>query len=614
MRGPRHVRAQSNNRPPGNAARVGATSNHAMFCRERFTNGSFGLVPFQRRGEAMRHRTFATLVLLQLVFGRSSAQVSRRAQSLLGQMTLEEKIGQLNLAAGVGLGGFVTAASDTDIIHGRVGAILWLADPKEMNRMQHLAVEKSRLHIPLLFGLDVIHGYRTLFPAPLGMASSWDPAVEEQAQAFAANEARAAGIRWTFTPMVDIARDARWGRIQEGAGEDPFLGAAMAQAQVRGFQGATLGPNSVVACVKHYAGYGAAEGGRDYDASYIPEELMRNVYLVPFHAAVKQGVGSLMSAYMDLNDVPASGNRWLLTDVLRNDWRFHGFVASDANAVASLQTHGYASDPSDATYKAITAGAGMDMASQTFKSNLQKLVASGRVSPAQIDAAVLPILEIKYQIGLFDHPYVDESRVATDAPAEGRALARRLGARSMVLLKNDRRTLPISKTIRNVAVIGKLADSPGDITGGPTPAGVFTRTPDPPAVTVLAALRNRLGAGAHVSYVAGPDFSKVFPGMFDAFLGRPPAPPPTAAEIADWNAKAKTAADSADIIIAVVGEPALMSGENASRGTLDLPGIQEQMIEAAAASGKPLVVVLENGRTLDINWVAEHASAILEAW
>src|SRR6266581_607282 len=342
----------------------------------------------------MRHRTIATLILLQLVVGRASAQVSR-AEALLRRMTLEEKIGQLNLSAGVGLGGFGTAASDTDIIHGRVGAILWLADPKEMNRMQHLAVEESRLHIPLLFGLDVIHGYRTLFPIPLGMASSWDPSVEEQAQAFAAREARNAGIRWTFTPMVDIARDARWGRIQEGAGEDPFLGAAMAQAQVRGFQGATLGPNSVVACVKHYAGYGAAEGGRDYDASYIPEELMQNVYLVPFHAAVKQGVGSLMSAYMDLNDVPASGNRWLLTDVLRNDWKFHGFVASDANAVASLQTHGYASDPSDATYKAITAGAGMDMASQTYVKNLPQLVASGRVSQAQIDAAVLPILEIK---------------------------------------------------------------------------------------------------------------------------------------------------------------------------------------------------------------------------
>ena len=557
------------------------------------------------------------LVLLLLVV--SSAQVpstdaSRRAQALLKQMTLEEKIGQLNLSAGVALGGFISGASDSDITRGRVGAILWLADPKAMNRMQHLAVEKSRLHIPLLFGLDVIHGYRTLFPIPLGMASSWDPSVEEQAQAFAASEARSVGIRWTFTPMVDIARDARWGRIQEGAGEDPYLGAAMARAQVRGFQGAHLGPTSVVACAKHFAGYGAAEGGRDYDGSYVPDELMRNVYLIPFHAAVQEGVGSLMSAYMDLNDVPASGNRWLLTDVLRRDWGFRGFVTSDALAIASLQVHGFAADPADATYKGINAGAGMDMASQTFRNNLSKLVASGTVTPAQIDAAVLPILEVKYQIGLFDHPFVNESEIVTDASAEGRSLARKLGARSMVLLKNDNHALPLAKTIRNVAVIGVLADSPGDITGGPTPAGVFGQGRDAPPVTVLAALKNRLDPDARVTYVPGPVMSKVFPSMFDAFLGHSPTPPPNAAEVADWLLKAKAAADSANLIIAVVGEPAFMSGEGASRGTLDLPGIQEQMVEAAAASGKPLVVVLENGRPLEINWVAAHAAAILESW
>ncbi|HEY6224292.1 MAG TPA: beta-glucosidase BglX [Gemmatimonadales bacterium] len=545
---------------------------------------------------------------------RASGDATRRARALLGQMTLDEKIGQLNLAAGVALGGMMTAASDSDIIHGKVGAILWLANPVEMNRMQHLAVEKSRLHIPLLFGLDVIHGYRTLFPIPLGMASSWDPAVEEQAQAFAAGEARSAGIRWTFTPMVDIARDARWGRIQEGAGEDPYLGAAMARAQVRGFQGATLGPTSVVACVKHFAGYGAAEGGRDYDASYVPEELMRNVYLVPFHAAVQQGVGSIMSAYMDLNDVPASGNRWLLTDVLRRDWGFSGFVASDAFAIASLEVHGFAADPADAAFKGITAGAGMDMASQTFRNKLAQLVRSGRVAQAQIDAAVLPILEVKLRIGLFDDPYAGPPDSGSALTADGRALARRLASRSMVLLKNDNHALPLSGTIKNVAVIGTLADSPVDMTGGPTPYGVFTRTPDPAAVTVLAALTQRLGADAHVTYVPGPAPSKVFPSFFDAFLGHSPAPAPTAGEIADWIAKAKAAADSAGLVIAVVGEPAFMSGEGASRATLDLPGIQEQMVEAAAASGKPLIVVLENGRPLDINWIAGHAAAILEAW
>jgi len=529
-------------------------------------------------------------------------------------MTLQEKIGQLYLSAGVALGGFVTMASDSDIIGGRVGAILWLANPKEMNRMQHLAVEKSRLHIPLLFGLDVIHGYRTLFPIPLGMASSWDPAVEEQAQAFAAGEAKSAGIRWTFTPMVDIARDARWGRIQEGAGEDSYLGAAMARAQVRGFQGATLGPSSVVACVKHYAGYGAADGGRDYDASYVPEELMQNVYLVPFHAAVQQGVGSIMSAYMDLNDVPASGNRWLLTDVLRREWGFRGFVTSDAMAIASLVVHGFAADPADAAYKGISAGAGMDMATQTFRDHLAALVASGRVTRAQIDSAVLPILTVKLQIGLFEHPYVDETAIVTDVSSEGRALARKLASRSMVLLKNDNHVLPLAGTVKNVAVIGGLGDSPADMTGGPTPAGVFGQGKDAPAVTVLAALKDRLGAQARISYVPGPALSKAFPSFFDAFLGHSPTPPPTPAEVADWIAKAKAAADSADVIIAVLGEPAFMSGEGASRGTLDLPGIQEQLVEAAAASGKPLVVVLENGRPLEINWLAGNAAAILEAW
>ncbi|MFL5615147.1 MAG: beta-glucosidase BglX [Gemmatimonadaceae bacterium] len=544
----------------------------------------------------------------------ADANVRRWAAALLNHMTLEEKIGQLNLAPGFALGGPMAAASDSDIIHGRVGAILWLADSKQIDRMQHLAVEKSRLHIPLLFGLDVIHGYRTLFPIPLGMASSWDPAVEEEAQAVAAKEASAAGIRWTFTPMVDIARDARWGRIQEGAGEDPYLGAAMARAQVRGFQGATLGANSVVACVKHFAGYGAAEGGRDYDASYVPEELMRNVYLVPFRAAVEAGVGSIMSAYMDLNDVPASGNQWLMTDVLRKDWGFRGFVTSDAFAVASLQVHGFASDPADASYKAILAGAGMDMASQTYPRTLRQLVAAGKVSQAQIDAAVLPILEVKYQIGLFDHPYAGAANTASDGNSEARALARELGARSMVLLKNENHTLPLSKAVKNVAVIGMLADSPIDITGGPTPAGMFSRTSDVPAVTVLSALKSRLGAEARITYVGGPAMSKVYPGLLDMFLGNKPGPAPTPTEVADWTSKAKTAAEQADLVIAVVGEPAAMSGENSSRATLDLPGIQQQMLEAAASSGKPVVVVLENGRPLEINWVADHAAAILEAW
>src|SRR3954470_2427968 len=324
-----------------------------------------------------------------------SSESQNRAEALLKQMNLDEKVGQLNQSAGVVMPMLGSQKPDDLITQGKVGSVLWLIDVKEINRLQHLAMEKSRLHIPILFGFDVIHGYRTVFPVPLAMASSWDPSVEEAAQKYARADARAAGIQWTFTPMVDIARDARWGRIVEGAGEDPYLGSAMAAAQVRGFQGAKIGPDSVLACVKHFAGYGAADGGRDYDSSYIPEELFRNVYLEPFHAAAQAGAGSFMSAYMDLNDVPATGNRWLLNDILRKEWSFKGFVVSDAFAVASLQTHGYAADPSDAAYKAITAGLNMDMASQTYTKNLAKLVSDGKVPESDVDKAVLPILALK---------------------------------------------------------------------------------------------------------------------------------------------------------------------------------------------------------------------------
>jgi beta-glucosidase len=542
-------------------------------------------------------------------------EAERRAQALLKQMTIEEKVGQLNQSSGMVMPGFVNDKPDDLIAQGKVGSILWLIDVKEINRLQRMAVEKSRLHIPILFGFDVIHGYRTVFPVPLAMASSWDPSVEEAAQKFAGEDARAAGIQWTFTPMVDIARDARWGRIVEGAGEDAYLGAAMARAQVRGFQGPALGPNSVLACVKHYAGYGAADGGRDYDSSYVPEVLMRNDYLKPFHAAEEAGAGSFMSAYMDLNDVPATGNHWLLTDVLRREWGFKGFVVSDAFAVASLQTHGFAADPADAAYKAITAGLNMDMASQTYTHNLPQLVHDGKVTEAQLDQAVLPILVTKYELGLFDHPYVDESKVDSvlNRP-EGLVLERKIAARSMVLLKNDNHALPLSKNLKKVAVIGVLADSTHDIEGGWTVEGLFGGASKSHPVAVLAALKSRLGSGAEVNYVAGPPMSRVFPSMLDAITGNHPLPPPTPAETADWVAKAKAAAADADVVIAVMGEMATMSSEASSRATLDLPGIQQQMLEAAASTGKPIVVVLENGRPLDIRWMAEHVPAILEAW
>jgi beta-glucosidase len=544
-----------------------------------------------------------------------SNEAKQKAEVLLKQMTVDEKVGQLNESSGMVMPGIATERPDDLIAKGRVGSILWQMDVKEINRLQHIAVEKSRLHIPIIFGFDVIHGYRTVFPVPLAMASSWDPSVEEQAQHLAAEDARAAGIQWTFTPMVDIARDARWGRIVEGAGEDPYLGSAMARAQVRGFQGEKLGPNSVLACVKHFAGYGAAEGGRDYDSVYVPEELMENVYLVPFHAAEEAGAGSFMSAYMDLNEVPATGNHWLLTDVLRKEWGFQGFVLSDAFAVGSLVTHGYARDGEDAAYKAITAGLNMDMASLTYSHNLAKLVKDGKVSEKYLDKMVLPILEAKYDLGLFEHPYSDESKVdATLNRPEGLALERKLAARSMVLLRNENGTLPLSKKLRKIAVIGPLADSAHDVEGGWTVEGLFGPGGKSHPVTVFDGIKNKLGPDAQITLVAGPAPARLYPGFMDMFSGRKPAPPPTPEEIADWIAKAKAAAADADAVVAVMGEVASMNGEAASRATLDLPGIQEQLLEAVAATGKPVTLVLEGGRPLDIRWASEHVPAILEAW
>jgi beta-glucosidase len=370
-----------------------------------------------------------------------------------------------------------------------------------------------------------------------------------------------------------------------------------------------------MACVKHFAGYGAAEGGRDYDSSYVPEVLMRNVYLVPFHAAEEAGAGSFMSAYMDLNDVPATGNHWLLSDVLRKDWGFKGFVVSDAFAVASLEVHGFARDGSDAANKAASAGLDMDMASQTYTQNLAKLVAAGKVSEATLNASVLPILEAKYKLGLFDHPYVDESQVeATLNRPEGLALERKVAGRSMVLLKNENHTLPLAKTVKKIAVIGTLADSTKDIEGGWAVEGLFGGGSKSHPITVLAGIKNRVGPDGQVSYVPGPAFSRVYPSMLDQMVGNKMVPPPSASEKAEWLDKAKSAAADADVVVAVLGEVAGMSSEAASRASLELPGIQEQMLEAVASTGKPVVLVIENGRPLDIHWAAEHVPAILEAW
>jgi beta-glucosidase len=557
-------------------------------------------------------------VLARVSVSQRSQSIDRRVDALLSQMTLEEKVGQVHQLF------YFTQfmkpeAIEPDIRAGKVGSLLFLTDPALINRFQKVAVENSRLKIPLLFGFDVIHGFHTIFPVPLAMASSWDPALVEQAQSVAAREARAVGIHWTFAPMVDIARDPRWGRIVEGAGEDPFLGARMAAAHVRGFQGTDpSSPDHVLACMKHFAGYGAGSGGRDYDSAYIADAELYNVYLPPFKAAVDAGVGSAMSAYMDLNDVPATGNSFLLRDVLRKQWGFKGFVVSDAEAVGNLVTHGFAEDRSDAAYRALTAGVDLEMSfpgnsiASAYSSSLTKLIAEGRVTKDLLDEAVRRILEAKFKLGLFENPYVDESRVAAiHNNPEHRRLARVAAQRSMVLLRNEGNLLPLVKSdpkVSSVAVIGPLADSKRDIRGS------WSFVDDvKSAVTVLEGIRAKLGSSVKVEYAPGVDIARVYPSPFEIIQGSRPAPWSETQKREEFE-KAVSVARSSDVIILVLGEHEDMSGEAASQSSIELPGRQLELLKTISALGKPLVLVLINGRPLEISWAASNVSAILEAW
>jgi beta-glucosidase len=557
-----------------------------------------------------RSRILAIAFLALAIAAPAADQSGKKADALLQQMTLDEKVGQLSQL----FYGLIpdTVKPEERLRMDKLGSLLFVTDPALINRLQHIAVDESRLHIPLLFGFDVIHGFRTIFPVPLAMAASWDPALVERAQSVAANEASAAGVRWVFAPMVDIARDPRWGRIVEGAGEDPFLGAAMARAQVRGFQGPELGsPDHVLACVKHYAGYGAADGGRDYDASFISEDNLHNVYLVPFRAAVDAGVGSLMSAYMDLNGVPATGNRFLLHDILRDAWGFQGFVVSDAFAVRDLTTHGFARDGRDAAFRALTAGVDMDMGSRTYTQNLASLVEQGRIPLAVVDDAVRRLLVAKYRLGLFDHPFVDETRAqrVLNAP-EHRQLARVAAARTAVLLRNENQLLPLNRQkLSSIAVIGPLADSQRDIRGSWSFAD-----DEKEAVTILQGIRNNVPAGLRVEFARGVEMRRRYPSFFDAFIPTAKAAPLTDAQIDGLIAEAVAVARRSDVAVVVLGENQDMSGEGASRTSLDLPGRQQQLLEAVVATGKPVALVLMNGRPLNIAWASEHVPAILEAW
>jgi beta-glucosidase len=521
---------------------------------------------------------------------RADENADQRVEDLLSQMTLTEKVGQLTLSSGTFDSGVVHPEQKALIREGKLGSLLFVRGAKATNEAQRIAVEESRLKIPLLFGLDVIHGYKTIFPIPLAEAASWDPDIAKRSAAVSAKEAAAAGVRWTFAPMVDIARDPRWGRAAEGSGEDPFLGAALASARVHGFQGNDLSdPSTVLACVKHFVAYGAAEAGRDYNSVDVSEKSLREIYFPPFKAALDAGVGSVMSSFNDLNGLPSTANKFLLTEVLRNEWGFKGVVVSDWNSVGELIAHGLAGSASEAAQAAMNAGVDIDMEGGAYAGNLAALVKQGSITETAIDNAVRRVLQSKFALGLFERPYADEKReqvvmLSQEHLSEALDVARK----SIVLLKNDRDILPLKKETRTIAVIGPLADNKKD------PLGCWSAEGQPSTVvTVLDGIKRKVATTTKILHEQGC-----------AIEGA----------ATDGFAAAVSAARAADVAILVVGEAASMSGEAASRAYLDLPGVQGELVKAIHQTGTPLVLVLMNGRPLTISWEAENVPAILETW
>lgn len=535
---------------------------------------------------------FVILAAIAAWARQDDADIEARITSLISRMTLEEKLGELQQLDGHADGNYRPEHVEM-IRRGRLGSTLNVRGARRTNELQRVAMTESRMKIPVLFAFDVIHGYRTIFPVPLGEAASWDPAAVERAASVAAAETYAAGVRWTFAPMVDIARDARWGRIVEGAGEDPYLGAVLAAARVRGFQGpkerAYREPGKILACAKHWVGYGAAEGGRDYNTTEISIPTLYNVYFPPFKAALDAGVGTFMSAFNDLNGVPTSANPFTLTQVLRGEWKFDGFVVSDYESVRELLNHGIAANEAEAARLALTSGVEMEMVSRLYNKHLAQLVSEGRVKMETIDEAVRRVLRIKFRLGLFERPYTDEALEARVLLSnEHRRAAREVAARSIVLLKNERDVLPLSKSAQSIAVIGPLADDQLNPLGSWTGDG---RKED--VVTLLAGIKAAVSPSTRINYARGCEIT---------------------GESTDGFAEAVAAARASDVVVVAAGEAADMSGEAASRSSLDLPGRQLDLVKAIAATGKPLVVVLMNGRPLAINWIAENVPAILETW
>ncbi len=506
-----------------------------------------------------------------------------KADSLLSVMTLDEKIGQLNQLT------VYDDFSDGEIRRGEIGSFLSFNDTDMINRLQRIAVEGSRLGIPLIFGNGILHGYKTVFPIPLAQSCSWNPDLVEEAARIAAVEARPAGIHWTWSPMLDIARDARWGRIAEGAGEDPFLCGEIGRAFVRGYQKNGLDSDgALLACLKHYVGYGAAIAGKDYNTVDMSERLLRDIYLPPFKACIEEGALTVMSSFNLLNGIPATANYFTLTRILRREWGFSGFVVSDWDAVGELLTHGFARDTTDAALKAFLAGLDMDMKSGVYRRSLAGLVKNGVVSSAALDDAVKRILKIKFTLGLFDRPFGNTSQAKRVAARdEHRECARRLARQSMVLLKNENRLLPLGKKVSSIAVIGPLANSTEELLG-------MTDFPETnTGISILEGIKRKTGPATRVTFAPGCDIEGNDRSGF---------------------AEAVQAARAADVALLVVGEGRTMSGEAGSRAFLDLPGAQLDLIKTVQETGTPVVMVLFSGRPLAIPWCAEHLPAILLAW
>jgi beta-glucosidase len=537
---------------------------------------------------------FSCLLIPAINCSAQNSIINHKVDSVLRLMTLEEKIGQLNQYTGDRLAtGPVTTntAKYEEIKAGKVGSMLNVRGAKDTRMVQEIAMQ-SRLKIPLLFGLDVIHGYRVTFPVPLAEAASWDLKAVETSARVAATEAAASGQHWTFAPMVDISRDPRWGRVMEGAGEDTYLGSLIARARVKGFQGKGLGNlDAVMACVKHFAAYGAAIGGRDYNSVDMSDRMLWETYLPPFKAALDAGAATFMNSFNDLNGIPATGNAYLQRDILKGKWNYQGFVVSDWGSIREMVQHGFAKNSAQAAEIAINAGSDMDMEGHAYIASLGKLVGDKKVDVALIDDAVRRILRKKFEMGLFDDPYrfsneARESKILNSI--ENRAKSRDVAKRSIVLLKNDNHLLPLSKKLKTIAVIGPLSKSSKDMMGFWS-----VQWDNDHLVSLYEGLQNKLGKNTQLLYAQGCDLSDTAKCNF---------------------AEAMAVARKADIVIMAVGEAFDMSGEAKSKANIHLPGAQENLIKAVQKTGKPIVVLTMSGRPLIFNWTADHANAILHTW